>query len=52
MKLIVNTNISSVFALAFKDQSIEEKELNKFITEFKRLYERINSKESEENQKI
>jgi hypothetical protein len=51
MKLSVNTNISSVFALAFKDQSIEEKELNKFITEFKRLYERINSKESEENQK-
>jgi hypothetical protein len=51
MKLNINTNTSSVFALAFKDQSIEEKELNKFILEFKRLYERINSKESEENQK-
>ena len=51
MKLSVNTNISSVFSPAFKEQSIEEKELNKFISEFKRLYERINSKESEENQK-
>lgn len=51
MKLSVNANISSVFALAFKDQSIEEKELIRFNTEFKRLYERINSKESEENQK-
>ena len=41
MKLSVNTNISSVFALAFKDQSIEEKELNKFITEFIIVYPAI-----------
>jgi hypothetical protein len=51
MKLSVNQNISSIFAPAFKDQSIEETELNIFIDEFKRLYERLNSKESEENQK-
>src|ERR1700757_1490196 len=50
MRLLVN-DISTVFSTAFQNQTVEEKELNKFIIEFERLYERLNSKEREENQK-
>ena len=51
MKLSVNTNISSALSPAFLNQTVEEKELNKFIEAFNDLYSSLNSKESEENQK-
>jgi adenine-specific DNA-methyltransferase len=51
MKLSVTTNISESFSTVFLNQTVEEKEIQKFIEAFNELYEAVNAKESEENQK-